>query len=155
MVMTWDGARFNNMTYSGGLVGVNPYPLMNSVGAPLLALDNSGTPMLGFVEGTPDNSSNFFVYRGYSGGFMRLGGGPADVTKGLALAVDTLNRPVALYHDTKLHPDAYVIRWDGSAWQPLGADPVLVGLTNPLVIDSHGRAVTAGNGVSIVLRANQ
>jgi hypothetical protein len=151
IVMNWDGTQFKNAAYNGGITGLNP--TMGTVNQPRLALAGGGQPVVSFQEG-----GGLFVFQGYVGGFMRLSGEPVSIGVAVALAVDSLNRPIVVYHDTKIHPDAFVIRWDGSTWQRLGADPVFVDLKNPLAIDSHGRAVVAGastDGSGIVLRANQ
>ena len=70
------------------------------------------------------------------------------------LAIDSLNRPLAVVHDSSIRPKASVVRWDGVAtWKPLGDAPVSQGLQHSLVVDGHDRAVLGGIGQ--VLRSNQ
>jgi len=52
------------------------------------------------------------------------------IARATNVAIDPLNRPIALYHDTKIRPNAFVIRWDGNSWQPLGTGEGSAAITN-------------------------
>jgi hypothetical protein len=153
-VLHWDGLHFQAAL---GVEMLNPFSPSQQVGSLRLALDGGANPIVAFVAQTPapNAGTKLFVFRGDSTGFTELAGEPLAVGPDIALAVDSRNRPVVLYHDGGANPSAFVLRWDGlHQWLPLGSGPVASGSTHPLAIDSRDRPVTAGtNGV--VWRSNQ
>jgi hypothetical protein len=137
--------------------GLNAFPGQGAVGIPALAAAHADHPFVAFTEPDPMSTADLFAYRWDTASWPALPGAPMLVGSACAVAVDSLDRPIALYHDSSIRPNAYVIRWDPGSltWTPLGADPVDVGLQHVMVADSTGRAVVFGGATGKVLRANQ
>jgi hypothetical protein len=144
-VKRWNGSSWVQL---GTALDVNTN---SSAYYPSLALDNSGNPVVSWVE-SDGPSDNIYVKRWNGSNWVQLGGFlDANIDQNAynpRLALDGAGNPVVSWHeDDGSNYNIYVKRWDGSSWVPLGGEIDMFNgfnaVESSLALDSSGNPVVA------------
>jgi hypothetical protein len=122
----WNGSSWEEL-------GPVPPPAADAeVGELVLAVGDSDQPVLAWQESIPGSRSWIPVYRWTGSAWINVGTpieglGGAEHMGYPSLLIDREDRPVLaacqLSNNAAIAEQIYVLRWDGTAWQPLG-DPL-------------------------------